>query len=61
MSAVTQPVGAKPPQATHEEAIREWLDRLANGECDPSAFLQSMHARFQSDPEGSWEVLSHLD
>src|SRR5271170_3075596 len=61
MSAVTQSAGPRLPQTSGEGAVREWLELLANGGCDQSAFLQSMSLRFQSEPDGSWEVLSQLD
>jgi eukaryotic-like serine/threonine-protein kinase len=61
MSGVTQPVGAMPAQTASEDAIREWLDVLANGECSQSLFLQTMQDRFGSEPDGNWEVLSQLD
>jgi serine/threonine protein kinase len=44
-----------------EGAIKSWLDALASGGCDASAFLQAMQGRFSSHPEGTWEVLSQLD
>ncbi len=61
MNAVTQPVGPKPPPQDHEFAVREWLDALASGRCDQAGFLRSMQERFQSEPEGNWEVLAQLD
>jgi serine/threonine protein kinase len=61
MSAVTQPVGAKPTPLDQERAIRERLDALASGSCSQSDFLHSMQERFRSDPEANWEVLSQLD
>jgi serine/threonine protein kinase len=61
MSAVTQPVGSKLAPNEQERAVRERLDALASGSCSQSEFLQSMHERFRSDPEASWEVLSQLD
>jgi hypothetical protein len=61
VAALTQPVGLKPPQTADEDAVRAALDLLANGGCDQSAFLQSMQQRFQSAPDGTWEVLSQLD
>jgi hypothetical protein len=61
MTALTQPVGLKPSQTEDEDAVRVGLDLLANGGCDPMAFLQSMQQRFQFAPDGNWEVLSQLD
>ena len=61
MSPVTRPAGVTQPHAADENAIKTWLDALANGSCDASAFLQAMHERFSGDPEGNWEVLSQLD
>ena len=61
MTALTQPVGSRPPQTADEDAVRVELDLLANGGCDQVAFLQSMQQRFQSAPDGTWEVLSQLD
>jgi eukaryotic-like serine/threonine-protein kinase len=61
MKGVTQPVVTKPAQTAAEDAVREWLDVLANGECSQSLFLQAMQDRFQSEPDGNWEVLSQLD
>ncbi|HEX3397545.1 MAG TPA: protein kinase [Steroidobacteraceae bacterium] len=52
--------GAQKPDMD-EGAIKSWLDALASGGCDARAFLQAMQARFSSDPEGMWEVLSQLD
>lgn len=60
MIAVTQPVGAKPP-STAADNVRDWLDQLANGDCDQGLFVQSMQQRFQFEPDGNWEVLSQLD
>jgi serine/threonine protein kinase len=61
MNGVTQPVTTRPAQTAAEEAVREWLDVLANGECSQSLFIQTMQERFQFEPEGTWEVLSQLD
>jgi len=61
VTALTQPVGSRPPQTADEDAVRVELDLLANGGCDQVAFLQSMQQRFQSAPDGTWEVLSQLD
>lgn len=61
MTALTQPVGSRPPQTADEDAVRVELDLLANGGCDQMAFLQSMQQRFQLAPDGTWEVLSQLD
>ena len=61
MSPVMRPAGVTQPHAADESAIKTWLDALANGSCDASAFLQAMHERFSGDPEGNWEVLSQLD
>lgn len=61
MNVVTQPVGAKPPQTAPPATIQEWLDLLASGHCAAAAFLQAMQARFQSEPDENWEVLSQLD
>ena len=56
-----QPGSAQQPEASNEGAIRAWLDALAGGKCDESAFLQAMQERFRADPESNWEVLSQLD
>jgi hypothetical protein len=61
VTALTQPVGSRPPQTADEDAVRVQLDLLANGGCDQTAFLQSMQQRFQLAPDGTWEVLSQLD
>jgi eukaryotic-like serine/threonine-protein kinase len=61
MIAITQPVTAKPPQFPAEISVQDWLDLLATGDCDQSAFLQSMQERFHLEPDGNWEVLSQLD
>jgi serine/threonine protein kinase len=56
-----RPAGVRQPDVADESAIKTWLDALANGSCEASGFLQAMHERFNTDPEGNWEVLSHLD
>ncbi len=56
-----RPAGIPQPDATAESAIKAWLEALANGSCDASAFLLAMQEKFKSDPEGNWEVLSQLD
>ena len=61
MTALTQPVGLKPPQTADKDAVRVELDLLASGGCDQMAFLQAMQRRFQLAPDGTWEVLSQLD
>jgi serine/threonine protein kinase len=61
MSPVTRSPGVQQPDVANESAIRTWLDALASGACDESAFLRLMQERFKSDPEGKWEVLSQLD
>jgi serine/threonine protein kinase len=61
MSPVIRPAGVDQPEVVNESAIKTWLDALAGGSCDASAFLQAMHDRFSADPEGNWEVLSLLD
>jgi serine/threonine protein kinase len=60
MSPVMRPAGVQQPHAD-ETAIKTWLDAVANGSCEASAFLQAMRERFSADPEGNWEVLSQLD
>jgi serine/threonine protein kinase len=47
--------------ASDEEAIRLWLDALARGTYSEAGFLQAVQQRFRTNPEASWEVLSHLD
>jgi serine/threonine protein kinase len=61
MSPVMRPAGVQQPHAADESAIKTWLDAVANGSCEASAFLQAMRERFSADPEGNWEVLSQLD
>src|ERR1700674_5354225 len=61
MRPVTRPAGVQQPAMADESAIKSWLDALANGVCDTSAFLLSVRERFGSDSDGSWEVLSQLD
>jgi hypothetical protein len=61
VTALTQPVGLKPPQTADKDAVRVELDLLASGGCDQMAFLQAMQRRFQLAPDGTWEVLSQLD
>src|SRR5258708_6699463 len=61
MSPVMRPAGVQQPHAADESAIKTWLDALANGSCEASAFLRAMHERFSAAPEGNWEVLSQLD
>jgi serine/threonine protein kinase len=56
-----QPSGVQQPALSDEDAIRAWLDALANGKCDESGFLQAMQDRFRSNPEANWEALSQLD
>ncbi len=60
MSPVIPPTGVQQDVAD-DGAIKSWLDALASGGCDASAFLQAMQGRFSSDPEGTWKVLSQLD
>jgi serine/threonine protein kinase len=61
MRLVRPQAGLQEPELADETAIKRGLDALASGACDEEAFLQSMHAIFESDPEVSWEVLSQLD
>jgi hypothetical protein len=61
MSSITGPAGIQPPDIAEEGTIKSWLDALAGGSCDASAFLRAMHARFSTDPDGTFEVLSQLD
>jgi serine/threonine protein kinase len=56
-----QPGGVQQSQLSDEDAIRAWLDALAGGKCDQSAFLQAMQENFRFNPEANWEVLSQLD
>ena len=56
-----RPAGVQPPDMADDGAIKFWLDALASGNCDASAFLQAMRGRFSSDREKMWEVLSQLD
>jgi serine/threonine protein kinase len=60
MRPVTRPT-VQQPTVADESAIKSWLDALASGVCDTSAFLLSVRERFGSDSDGSWEVLSQLD
>ncbi|MDP9087514.1 MAG: protein kinase [Pseudomonadota bacterium] len=61
MTPVRPQAGLKEPESADETAIKRGLDALASGACDEAAFLASMQAIFESDPEASWEVLSQLD
>jgi len=61
MCPVRQPADVQPPEIADESAIKTWLDALAIGACDEAAFLLYMRKRFESDPDGNWEVLSQLD
>jgi serine/threonine protein kinase len=61
MSSVTRPVVVQQPEMADEDAIKAWLDELANGDCDPAEFLQLVQERFESESDASWEVLSQLD
>jgi len=61
MRPVTRPTGVRQPEAADENAIKSWLDALASGVCDTSAFLLSVRERFGSASDGRWEVLSQLD
>ena len=56
-----QPGSAPQPELADEDIIRRWLDALASGGCDESAFLQAIRERFSTDPDANWEVLSQLD
>ena len=44
-----------------ESAIKSWLDALAGGACNETAFLRWVQERIGSDTERGWEVLSQLD
>ncbi len=61
MSPIVRPAGIPPSDMAEENTIKSWLDALAAGSCDASAFLRAMHARFGTDPDGTFEVLSQLD
>ena len=61
MRPVTRPTDVRQPEIADESAIKSWLDALASGDCDTSAFVLSVRERFGSDSDGSWEVLSQLD
>jgi serine/threonine protein kinase len=61
MSPVTRPTGVKQPEMADESAIKSWLDALASGACDESAFLLAVQEKLKSDPDGNWEALSQLD
>ena len=61
MNPGIRPAGILPPEGADENAIKSWLDSLANGSCDAEAFVRAMQNRFAADPDGTWEVLSQLD
>jgi len=61
MSTKLEPADWSPPLTGGEHAVREWLDALADGHCDPETFSRAMRERFRSDRNGNWEVLSLLD
>jgi serine/threonine protein kinase len=61
MCPVRWPAGVQQPAIAEDSAIKTWLDALASGACDQAAFLLYMQERFESDPDGNWEVLSQLD
>ena len=61
MSPTVRPAGIPPSDMAEESTIKSWLDALAGGSCDASAFLRAMRARFSTDPDGTFEVLSQLD
>jgi len=56
-----RPAGIHAPDIAEEGTVKSWLDALAGGSCDAPAFLRAMHARFSTDPDGTFEVLSQLD
>jgi serine/threonine protein kinase len=56
-----QPGSVQQSEVSDDDAIRVWLDALASGKWNESAFLQAVQERFRSDPEANWEVLSQLD
>jgi serine/threonine protein kinase len=61
MSPGIRPVRMQPADMAEEDAIKSWLDALANGTCDAPAFLQAMQGRYSAEPDENWEVLSQLD
>jgi serine/threonine protein kinase len=61
MCPVRWTAGVQQPEIADDSAIKTWLDALASGACDQAAFLLYMQERFESDPDGNWEVLSQLD
>ncbi len=61
MSPTVRPAGIPPSDMAEENTIKSWLDALAGGSCDAPAFLRAMRARFSTDPDGTFEVLSQLD
>jgi eukaryotic-like serine/threonine-protein kinase len=61
MCPVRWTAGVQQPEIAEDSAIKTWLDALASGACDQAAFLLYMQERFESDPDGNWEVLSQLD
>ena len=61
MNSGIRQAGIPPADVAAEGTIKAWLDALASGSCDASAFLRAMQGRFSADPDGTWEVLSQLD
>src|SRR5450432_1663786 len=61
MKVLTQPVIKQSRHDEENRTAKEWLDTLASGECNLSAFLSGAGDLLRRAPDADWDLLSLVD
>ena len=64
LTAVLQHRKTKSTQPTPRDGGRtftQWLDELADGECDQEELIDGVHEEIDSNPDAGWELLALID
>jgi serine/threonine protein kinase len=64
LTAVLQHRKTKTAQSTPRDGARtfaQWLDELADGECDQEELIDGVHDEIDSNPDAGWELLALVD
>jgi serine/threonine protein kinase len=62
LTAVLQHKKTTPPtQGDSGRTFAQWLDALADGECNREELINGVHGEIDSDPDAGWELLALVD
>jgi serine/threonine protein kinase len=62
LTAVLQHRKTTPPTQGHSgRTFAQWLDALADGECDQEDLIEGVHDEIDSNPDAGWELLALID